>query len=114
MKKYVTIFSSYLKSALVYRADAWLSAAFSLFTVLAFCLLWSLLIPDGGTLSGFSLPEMMTYTLLCQMLAPLAQSSDAMWIFADEIRSGKFSKYMYTPVSPFGAFAACSLGKAMP
>ncbi len=114
MKKYTTLFSSYLKQAMAYRTDAIVSAALSFFSVLVYYLLWSMLIPDGGTLNGFTLPEMVAYTMCSAAITPFAMSNEAMFEFAGEVRTGKFAKYLYTPISAFGVFVCSSLAKALP
>ena len=114
MRKYLTMFSSYLKQAMAYRSDALVGAALSLVTVLMSYLLWSMLIPQGGTLDGFTLPEMVTYSVLCSALTPFAMNNDPIFAFSGEIRSGKFSRFLYTPVSPFGVFVCSSLAASLP
>ncbi|MDD3411212.1 MAG: ABC-2 family transporter protein [Eubacteriales bacterium] len=114
MKKYCMLFGSCLKQSLTYRADALTGAALSFFSVLIAYLLWSLLIPQGGELGGFTLPAMVTYTMIGTALSPFVQSSATMLAFADEIRTGKYARYLYTPISPFGAFASQSLAAALP
>ncbi len=114
MRKYLSMFSSYLKQAMAYRSDALAGALLSLVTVLMSYLLWNMLIPQGGTLDGFTLPEMVTYSVLCSALSPFAMNHDPIFAFADEIRSGKFSRFLYTPVNPFGAFVCSSLAASLP
>ena len=114
MKKYIVMFSSHLKGAMAYRADTLLNAGLSFFFVLISYLLWKMLIPNGGTLNGFTLPAMVTYTMISTAIAPFTASNDAMFAYADEIRTGKFARYLYTPVRPFGVFLSMSLAKALP
>lgn len=114
MSKYLRMFSATLKSRMIYRGDTLLSAAFTFFSVLMYYLLWSLLIPDGGELRGFTLPQMMTYIMISSALTPIVQEDSMMFTMADEIRTGKFAKYINSPVSPFGAFISRSLAGALP
>ncbi len=114
MRKYLSLFSACLKQSMAYRGDALLGAAFSLFSVLFSYLLWSLLIPEGGALNGFTLPEMVTYTVIGTALTPFVQETGTMFAFADEIRTGRFARYLYTPIQPLGAFVSQSLAGAIP
>lgn len=114
MKKYIVLFSSYLKQAMAYRADALMDVFLSVFQVVVCYLLWSMLVPVGGTLSGFTLPEMVTYSVLVTALSPFTTTSDPMMSFANEIRSGRFSRFLYVPISPFGVFVCHSLASQAP
>lgn len=114
MKKYCTLFAAYLKQSMAYRADALMSAGFSFFKVLIAYLLWRMLIPDGGTLGGFTLPEMVAYTMISAAITPFVISNEAMFDFAGEVRSGKFARYLYTPINSFGVFVSSSLARTLP
>lgn len=114
MKKYLVLFSSHLKQAMAYRSDAIMTAFMSVFQVLISYLLWSMLVPQNGTLSGFTLREMVTYSVLTTALSPFALANDPMLNFGGEIRSGKFSRFLYTPISPFGVFVCSSLATQLP
>lgn len=114
MSKYASMFSACLKARVAYRMDTLLSAAFSFFSVLMYYLLWRMLIPEGGTLQGFTLGEMMTYTMISTALTPMVQNSTTMFSTAEEIRTGRFARYLYSPISPFGAFVSQSLAAVMP
>lgn len=114
MRKYWTLFSSYFKQSIVYRANALLTAGLSIVTVLLSCLLFRMLIPQGGTLSGFTYPQMVTYSVLSAAITPFFMNNDPIFAFSGEIRSGKFSKYLYTPISPLGAFVTSSLASSLP
>lgn len=114
MKKYITIFSSYLKQAMAYRSDALLSAVMSIFQVFISYLLWSMLIPPSGSLNGFTLREMVTYSVIVTAISPFAVSGEPMLAYASDIRTGKFSKYLYTPINPFWVFVCQSLASELP
>ena len=114
MKKYLQLFACYLKQSLAYRADAIAGAVFSFFGVLIAYLLWRALIPGGATLNGFTLPEMVAYSMCSAAITPFAMENEAIFVFANEVRSGKFAKYLYTPVSAFGVFVCSSLARALP
>ena len=114
MKKYLVVFTSCLKARLAYRMDAIVAALFGFFSVLMYYLLWRLLIPQGGTLQGFALEEMMTYIMISTALTPIVQDTTVVFGMADEIRSGKFARYLYTPIDPLGAFISQSLAAMLP
>ena len=103
--KYLMMLATHVKQGLAYQVDAWVHAGFTFFRVLLSYLLFSMLIPEGGTLSGFTLPEMVTYSILTTAIRPLLLGSSTVNHFAVEIRTGRYMKYIVSPLSPFGAFA---------
>ena len=112
--KYLMMFLTHLKAAMAYRADTLLSALFSFFRVLICYLLWRMLIPEGGTLDGFTLPQMVTYSVMTTALIPLNMSGDPINAFANDIRTGKFVRHLTAPVQPFFVFLASSAASGVP
>ena len=112
--KYLVMFLTHLKAAMAYRADTLLSALFSFFRVLSCYLLWRMLIPEGGTLDGFTLPQMVTYSVMTTALVPLNMSGDPINAFADDIRTGKFVRHLTAPVQPFFVFLSSSAASGVP
>ncbi len=70
--------------------------------------LWRLLLPHGETVSGFTLPLLLTYSLLAEMFAELLEAytdvSDAFW-------DGTIATRFIKPLSIFGQFTAEACGK---
>jgi ABC-2 type transport system permease protein len=68
MKKYFHIAGCEIQNTLIYRGNTWLTAFFSIFTILLAYLLWSAVFGDSKTFNGFTLPQMVTYYLLSGIL----------------------------------------------
>ncbi len=113
MRKYLIFLSTEVKSAMAYRADTWLTAVFSVFSVALSYLLWRAVFGQAETFNGFTLHQMTTYYLLSGILVPLTQSDGLLHDFSAEIKSGGFSKYLVKPMSPLAFFIAASFGRAL-
>lgn len=113
MRKYLVVFSTELKSSLAYRADIWLTAVFSIFSVVLAYLLWSAVFGGAQVYNGFTLPGMLTYYLLSGILVPLTQSDGLLHEFSAEIKSGGYAKYVVKPMSPLAYFVTASFARAV-
>lgn len=112
--KYLHLFQTHLKQGMVYRSDALLGATMSFFRVMLCYLLYAMLVPKGGTLGGFTLPELVSYSVLSAALSPFVMNDSTIFAFSDEVRTGRFSRFFYTPVSPFAAFMCQSFAAVLP
>lgn len=113
MRKYLAIFSTEVKNSLAYRADTWLTAVFSVFSVALAHLLWRAVFGGAETFNGFTLAQMTTYYLLSGILVPLTQSEGLMHDFSAEIKAGSYAKYMVKPMSPLAYFISASFARAI-
>ena len=113
MKKYGSIMSSELKNTFAYRGDTWLTAIFSIFSVVLAYLLWSAVFGGAESVNGFTLTQMTTYYLLSVMLSPLTQSDGLLQDFSAEIKGGSYAKYIVKPLSPLGYFLAASFARTL-
>lgn len=113
MKKYLAIAACELKGALAYPGSAWLAALSRLFPVMLCYLLWKAVYQGADSLEGFTLPEMTVYYLLGIFLSPLTQSEGLLSDYAEDIKTGRYAKYMLRPVSPLGYFIAGGYARAL-
>ena len=113
MRKYTSIMVIELKNTLAYTGDTWLTAVFSVFSVILAYLLWSAVFGGSATFNGFTLPQMVTYYLLSGIMLPLTESNGILYDFSEEIKNGSYSKYMVKPISPLGYFLTLSLARAL-
>lgn len=111
MRKYLQVASCSWRQQLAYRGDSWLSTGFSIFRVLLAFLLWRAIFHGADTFGGMTLPEMLAYYLFGIALQPLTRGDGVLWEFAQEIRDGRYAKYMVRPVSPLGYFIAASCAR---
>lgn len=113
MKKYLYIMSSEIKSTFAYRGDTWLTAIFSIFSVVLAYLLWSAVFGDSKTFNGFTLTQMTTYYLLSGILSPFTQSEGIFNEFSEEIKGGTYAKYVVRPISSLGYFLSASFARVL-
>lgn len=113
MKKYLHIMSIELKNTFAYPGDTWLTAIFSVFSVVLAYLLWSAVFGELKTFNDFTLPQMVTYYLLSGIVLPLTESNGILYDFSEEIKNGSYSKYMVKPLSPLGYFLTLSFARAL-
>jgi ABC-2 type transport system permease protein len=112
LTKYMQICGLEWKNALSYRGDTWLSAIFSIFSILLAYLLWSAIFAGRPIFGGMTLKQMTTYYLLAGIISSLTQSDDLLWEFSDDIKSGKFVKYLVRPVSPLACFLSAGFARS--
>lgn len=68
---------------------------------------------DGGSMNGFTMPEMVVYIVL-MFLTTTIISSDGSWIVGEEIRDGSIAMRLIKPVSYNATFLFQELGNKMP
>mgnify|MGYP000963259464 CR=1 FL=1 len=109
--KYLQVARITWKSITAYAVDTWLGAGMTGFRILLSLLLWLAIYQGQEEIAGYTLPVMITYTLLAALLGRL-QLQDAMaWQLSNEVREGTFSKYLVLPVSVLGYFVSAGLGR---
>ncbi len=113
MRKYLHVAGCEIQNSLIYRGNTWLTAFFSIFTVLLAYLLWSAVFGSSKTFNGFTLPQMVTYYLLSNILSPLMQSDGLLNTFTEEIKNGSYSKYIVKPISPIGYFMSAGFARTL-
>lgn len=109
--KYLQVAKINWKALLAYQVDAWLGAAVSGFRVLLSLLLWLAVFSGKETVAGYTLPMMVTYSLLATLLSRLQHQDTMAWQLANEVRDGQFSKYLIHPVSVIGYFISAGMGR---
>ena len=110
MKKYIETGKILFKSQLAYRFDIIISMIFTVSKVLLAYVLWGAIFEKQGIISGFTFNSMLSYYIISSFITQLDQSSGTGWQIADEIRNGRFSKYMVRPMNVFGYFTAQTAG----
>ncbi len=110
MKKYLETVRVFFKTQLAYRFDVLTSMLFTVTKILLAYVLWGAIFQERDTVSGFSFNAMLIYYILNSFITQLDQSTGIGSQIADEIKNGRFSKYIVKPMSIFGYFAAQSAG----
>ena len=62
-------------------------------------------------MAGYTLPMMVTYSLLATMLNRMQNQEAGAWQLAEEVREGQFSKYLARPLSVHAYFLAAGIGR---
>ena len=109
--KYLEVARITWQSMLAYQADTWLGALFSGSRVLLAYLLWSAIFAGQERVAGYTLPMMVTYSLLATMLNRMQNQEAGAWQLAEEVREGQFSKYLARPLSVHAYFLAAGIGR---
>lgn len=109
--KYREVRRTTFKAQTAYRMDVWVGAAMPIVRVFLAYALWKVLFIGKTEIGGFTLPMMIAYYLLTSFFARLDQSNGMVWEMADEIREGRFARFMTKPISPLGHFISVALSK---
>ncbi|KNY29425.1 ABC transporter permease [Pseudobacteroides cellulosolvens] len=110
MKKYFETSKVMFKTQLAYRFDVITSVVLTVSKILLAYVLWSAIFGTRDTVSGFNMSSMLSYYIISSFLTQLDQSSVIGWQISEEIRNGRFSKYIIKPMGVFRYFTAQTAG----
>lgn len=110
VKKYFETAKVLCKAQLAYRFDIIISMIFTISKILLAYVLWGAIFGKQNVVSGFNFQSMLSYYIISSFITQLDQSSGTGWQIANEIKNGRFSKYMIKPMSIFGYFTAQTAG----
>jgi ABC-2 type transport system permease protein len=112
LAKYLAVSRNALADALAWRAELGLGLVATVGKLLIALALWSAILDGRPEVGGMGLAAMASYYLVAVFVAQLDRSSAMVDVFAQEIRSGSFCKYLARPVDPLAWFLSASLGKS--
>lgn len=110
MRKYFETAKVMFKAQLAYRFDTFTSMILTISKILLAYVLWGAVFGSRSVVADFTFNSMLSYYIINSFITQLDQSSSAGWQIADEIRNGRFSKYMVKPINIFGYFTAQTAG----
>lgn len=114
MKKYGFVFQLSLESAMVYRADFFLSLISTVFPIILQFYLWTAIYSAPTTVdNGYTYEQMIIYTLLAGLTAKLTSSGFEYEINQD-IKDGGLNKYIVRPVNYFSYRFSAFMGSKIP
>ncbi|AGK99444.1 ABC transporter permease [Clostridium pasteurianum] len=113
MKKYFEIAKITFKAELAYRFDVIIGILLSVCRIILSFILWSALFKSKDTIAGFSFNMMITYYIVISFLSKLDMSESIVNQLSNEIRQGKFSKYLVQPVKPLWYFISSTCAKTV-
>lgn len=111
MQKYRHVFSIGIQSTLVYRVNFLVRALFGLVPLLALILLWRAIYEGraDASVGGYSLPEVITYYLVVNIVVALTAVTEDDWQIAADIRDGRISQFLLKPID-YLAYRLCLFG----
>ncbi|MGL5434040.1 MAG: ABC transporter permease [Lachnospiraceae bacterium] len=110
MKKYIEITKIYFKNQLAWRTEAAFGLLFSVTKIIFAYLIWSEIFASKEMVAGFTFQTMLLYYVLSSFLTQIDLSSLISNEITQQIRNGKFSKYMILPVHVERYFWAMEAG----
>lgn len=113
MKKYFEIAKITFKAELAYRFDVIIGILLSVCRILLSFILWSAFFKGKDTIAGFSFNMMITYYIFISFFSKLDMSESIVNQLSNEIRQGKFSKYLVQPVKPLWYFISSTCAKTV-
>jgi ABC-2 type transport system permease protein len=111
--RYPAIGAISMRARTAYRFDVWLGAAMPFIRVLLAYMLWKALFKGKTLIGGFTLETMTAYYIITAFLARLDQTGAMVWEYAEDIREGRFAKYLAKPVNPFGHFLSSAAARSL-
>jgi ABC-2 type transport system permease protein len=111
MWKYWHVINVGIQNTLVYRANFFFRASFSLVPLLATILLWTTIFHsnEGGKVGSYSLSGMISYYLLVMIVDALTAVTDDDWQIASDIREGGINQFLLKPID-FLFYRFCLFG----
>ncbi len=113
MGKYFEVSKTYMKTQIVWRADAVFNMIFTISKILFAYLLWGMVFKNRELIGEFTFHGMLSYYIISSFLSQLEMSQGISAEIHDRIRNGTFSKYMVIPVGIEKYFMAMELGVVM-
>ncbi len=115
LKKYTQSFLLGFETALEYRANFLLSLVSAAYPIFIQTFLWTAIYnaSSENDLYGYTFRQMIAYTFMAGLVARIVRSGFEYEIM-DDVKSGKYSKFMVQPVGYFAYRLASFLGNKLP
>jgi len=109
--KYAALFRVGVQSSLAYRFDAFLMVISIGVSVLLQLVLWRAVFSQSSQtlVYGFSFQQMVTYTLLCNVIPKITRASFE-YEMAEDVKMGGIGRFLVAPISYFGYLFFAFLG----
>jgi ABC-2 type transport system permease protein len=99
VKKYLHVLNIGIQNQLVYRVNFLFRACFSILPLIATISLWRTVYEGGsGTISGYTLAQMVSYYLVVTLVDMLTAVNEDDWQIAADIREGNISQFLVKPI----------------
>lgn len=108
MKKYIEVFKMNIKDQMAYRFDTINGALMSFIWVFMAFLLWRVIYENKEVVGGYTFSMMLTYYIIISLIQRLSKTEFMVWEMSDDIRNGRFTKYITRPIHPIKYYiSAC-------
>lgn len=100
MNKYWHVLNIGIQNTLVYRVNFVVRSLFGLVPLLALILLWRAIYEGRADtdVGGYSLPEVITYYLIVNVVVALTAVTEDDWQIAADIKDGRISQFLLKPI----------------
>lgn len=109
---YLAVARVSLADRIAWRGDVFFSVAMGAARVALALVLWSAVFAGRAEVGGMSLALVTGYYVIAVFVFQFDQSGAASRELAEEIRTGRFGKYLTKPVDPLSWFLASSAGRS--
>ena len=110
VRKYWHVIKIGIQNTVVYRVNFLFRVLFGLIPLVATLSLWRAIYSGGQTdVSGYSLPEMISYYLVVTIVDALTAVSDDDWQIAADIKDGNISQFLIKPMD-YLTYRLCLFG----
>lgn len=106
MRKYIETAKIQFKTQLVYRFDIITNIVFTISKILLAYILWGAIFGKHSVISGFTFNSMISYYIISSFISQLDKSGNMGYQIAEEIKNGRFSKYLVKPINILGYFTS--------
>ncbi len=115
VQKYVKAFELGFQTALEYRVNFLISLISAAYPIFIQTFLWTAIYQNssGGVVYGFTYRQMIAYTFMAGLVARLVRTGFEYEIM-DDVKSGKFSKFLVQPLGYFPYRLASYFGQKVP
>jgi ABC-2 type transport system permease protein len=98
LKKYWIATRSAIQTALVYRANFFVKAFFSIVPLIAIVKMWQSIYQQKNVVAGYTFAQMASYYLAVCIVEHCTAVSDEDWKAAEEIKDGRISQFLLKPI----------------
>lgn len=112
MRKYLEVFRLSFKMQIIWRYDVAMTMVATVARILAAFLIWRAVFGDRALVGGFTFQSMLSYYIVSAFLVALDVTRKISGEVSEQIRAGRFSGYMLTPMNPFSYFGSMAAGES--
>lgn len=115
VRKYVTTFQMGFQTALEYRINFAISLISAIYPIIVQSFLWTAIFlnASGSTVYGFTYRQIIAYTFLAGLISRIVRTGFEYEVM-DDVKNGRYSKFLVQPVGYFPYRLASFIGGKLP